>query len=499
MVGNQRTPMKDIVVILPGILGSVLQKDGVDLWNVSGQAIWQVVKSLGNRLQDLKLEGDDPDEEDLGDGIKATKLMADTHLIPGLWKIDGYTKTSQLITQNFKVTEGDIYNDPEERAANFYHFPYDWRRDNRVNAKILKRLLDRRLKTWRESSGNSNAKVILLAHSMGGLVSRYYLEKLGGWQDCRALFTFGTPYRGSVNAVNFLANGYKKLFLDLTEVMRSLTSVYQLMPIYEMLNIDGQFYRIAESPIELPHIVKTKAEAALKFHRDIEEAVKSNKKEKNYRDFFITVPIVGINQTTLQSAKLINGQVKVIGELKKDRSNLQDFPPIVQNNIGLAEGDGTVPELSAYPPEFTSQQILIASSIAEKHGSLQNQKQILTDLLQRLQNSQFDLRVARGRGQKVIDLILEDLYFADEPVIINAKETGISASNKLKAEITCVTQERSPIDLDFQGQEQEWELEVKNLQPGLYRIKVEAENSSNPPTTPVNDLFEVGNKSDYQI
>ena len=499
MVGNQRTPMKDMVIILPGILGSVLQKDGKDLWNVSGQAIWQIVKSLGSRLQDLKLEGDDPNVKDLGDGIKATKLMADTHLIPGLWKIDGYTKTSQLITKNFEVTEGDIYNDPEERAANFYHFPYDWRRDNRANARILKRLLDKRLKTWRESSGNSNAKVILLAHSMGGLVSRYYLEKLGGWQDCRALFTFGTPYRGSVNAVNFLANGYKKLFLDLTEVMRSLTSVYQLMPIYEMLNIDGQFYRIAEFPIELPHIVRTKAEAALKFHREIEEAVKSNKKEDKYRDFFITVPIVGINQTTLQSAKLIDGKIKVIGELNQDRSNIQDFPPIVQNNIGLAEGDGTVPELSAYPPEFTSQQILIASSIAEKHGSLQNQRQILTDLLQRLQNSQFDLRVARGRGQKAIDLTLDDLYFADEPIIINAKETGISASNKLKAEITCVSQERSPIYLDFQGQGQEWELEVKNLQPGLYRIKVEAENSSNPPTTPVNDLFEVGNKSDYQI
>jgi hypothetical protein len=497
MVGNQRTPMRDMVVILPGILGSVLQKDGKDLWNVSGQAIWQIVKSFGNRLQDLKLEGDDPNVEDLGDGIKATKLMADTHLIPGLWKIDGYTKTSQLITQNFKVTEGDIYNDSEERAANFYHFPYDWRRDNRANAKILKRLLDRRLKTWRESNGNSNAKVILLAHSMGGLVSRYYLEVLGGWQDCRALFTFGTPYRGSVNAVNFLANGYKQLFLDLTDVMRSLTSVYQLMPIYEMLNIDGQFHRIAESPVELPHIVKERAEAALKFHREIEEAVKSNKKEEKYRDFFITVPIVGINQTTLQSAKLLNGQIKVIGELNKDRSNIQDFPPIVQNNIGLAEGDGTVPELSAYPPEFTPQQILIASSIAEKHGSLQNQRQILTDLLQRIQNAQFDLRVARGRGQKAIDLTLEDIYFTDEPIIINAKETGISASNKLKAEITCVSQQKEPINLDFQGEEQEWELEVKNLQPGLYRIKVEAENSSNPPTTPVNDLFEVGNKSDY--
>ncbi|MBE8988710.1 hypothetical protein [Nostoc sp. LEGE 12450] len=40
-----KTPMQDMVVILPGITGSVLQKDGKDLWAVSGQAIWDIVKT----------------------------------------------------------------------------------------------------------------------------------------------------------------------------------------------------------------------------------------------------------------------------------------------------------------------------------------------------------------------------------------------------------------------------------------------------------------------
>ena len=78
--------------------------------------------------------------------------------------------TSIFYSNNFDVVKGDIYNDSEDRAANFYEFPYDWRRDNRANANILKRLLDIRLKAWREKSGNSNAKVIIMAHSMGGLV-----------------------------------------------------------------------------------------------------------------------------------------------------------------------------------------------------------------------------------------------------------------------------------------------------------------------------------------
>lgn len=35
-MSTPKVPMKDIVVILPEIMGSVLQQDGKDLWNVSG-------------------------------------------------------------------------------------------------------------------------------------------------------------------------------------------------------------------------------------------------------------------------------------------------------------------------------------------------------------------------------------------------------------------------------------------------------------------------------
>ena len=84
-----KSPMKDMVVILPGILGSVLQKDGKDLWAVSGQSIWQVLTKSGEAIRNLKLAQDDPEAESLGDGIRATALIQDTHLIPGFWKIDG--------------------------------------------------------------------------------------------------------------------------------------------------------------------------------------------------------------------------------------------------------------------------------------------------------------------------------------------------------------------------------------------------------------------------
>ncbi|MDJ0651109.1 MAG: hypothetical protein QNJ60_20640 [Xenococcaceae cyanobacterium MO_188.B19] len=86
---NQKSKMRDMIILLPGILGSVLQKDGRDLWNISGQAVSDFVKNLrkGNNLQHLKLEQDDPELDDLGDGIKATSLVQDFHFLPGFWKI----------------------------------------------------------------------------------------------------------------------------------------------------------------------------------------------------------------------------------------------------------------------------------------------------------------------------------------------------------------------------------------------------------------------------
>jgi hypothetical protein len=281
------------------------------------------------------------------------------------------------------VTPDDIYNDPDDKAANFYQFPYNWRRDNRANAHILKKLIDKRLKRWREASGAFDAKVILMAHSMGGLISRYYLEVLEGWRDSRALFTFGTPYRGSLKAVNFLANGYKQQFLALTEVMRSLTSIYQLLPIYEVVKVGETYKRIAKAD-GIPNIDKSKAQDALAFHREIETAVKQHLKLEEYRQSFTLVPIAGVQQPTLQSAILQNGKLTAS----------EDLPNVLQNRFDLSDSDATVPQVSAVPIERSKK--FDNFFIAEQHGALQNQKQVLENLLNCLELSQFDLEMSES-------------------------------------------------------------------------------------------------------
>ncbi len=475
--------MRDIVVLIPGIMGSVLEKDGKDLWataRVAGAAL----TSLGSSsLQQLKVEGDDPDVDDIGDGIQATRLITVPRLIAGLTKTDDYSVLSRLITDYFQVIKATVDDDV---PANFFEFPYDWRRDNRVAARKLKKLIDKRLPQWREHTGIKDAKVIILAHSMGGLIARYYLEVLEGWQDCRALVTFGTPHRGAIDAVNFVANGYKQIFLELTEVVRSYTSVYQLMPIYEMVNVRGKYQRVAETD-GLPNIDQKRAEQALAFHREIETAVHQHQNNAQYlKSGYKIIPVVGFRQDTLQSVELSEGKLIASYELP----NEIDF--------SLGEGDGTVPRLSAIPIELDQE--YRETYIAQRHSCLQSSPQVLSDLRERLKQMQILHKPIRGPepSQEVaqrpaINLNLDDLYLASEPVELRAKIINLREDpGVLKATITRVGSDE-PLSFEFHQQEHRWVLTIDALTPGLYRLEVRTRKAGPSAPIPVQDLFEVVN------
>jgi pimeloyl-ACP methyl ester carboxylesterase len=469
---------KDMIVLLPGIGGSILQKDGQDLWAPSAQAVWRAVTSLGESLQGLKLEADDPNQDDLGDGITAPRLAPDVHIIPGLAKIDGYSGISEMITSTFKVEKGNL---TEKKPANYFEFPYDWRRDNRVSARKLKAFIDERLHLWRHHTGDKGAKVILMAHSMGGLVSRHYLEVLEGWRDCKALITFGTPYRGSVNALNYLANGYKQLFIDLTEMLRSFTSVYQLLPIYEMLAVNGNYQRVAETK-HIPGLNTKLAETALRFHRDIEAALEGHKTDPDYRDGFKLLPISGTHQPTLQSASLANGKVTVSSEM----------PSTINPNFG--GGDGTVPRVSATPLELSDE--WRDTFVVERHASLQNNSQVLDDLRERLITMQTSgLRQIRGSVESpmqqapALSLELDDLYTTGETVTLCAKllQAAPRDFGELKARLTSLTQAGQSLEQPLSVKDDTWTLTLK-LGPGIYRLTVKTSRAGGGAPNPVSDV-----------
>jgi pimeloyl-ACP methyl ester carboxylesterase len=476
--------LRDLVVVLPGICGSVLQKDGRDLWAVSGQAIFSGLLSLGGALQQLRLGNDDPTVDDLGDGIKATSIFQDFHMMPGLVKIDGYTAFRNLFTQEFEVVQGDLNSD---KPANYFEFAYDWRRDNRVAARQLQRLVETRLPQWREFSGAANARVILVAHSMGGLVSRHYLEVLGGWRDCRTLITFGTPFRGSLNALSFLANGYKQLFIDLTEVMRSFTATYQLLPIYEVLTTDTQdAVRVAEVD-GIPGVQRQRAADALEFHNEIQRAVEANRKNAEYlTNGYELLPVVGTHQPTLQSALFTNGK------LTASRARPKGVPEF------LADGDGTVPWVSAIPIELSDRPRGVFA--AEKHASLQRNTAMLEQLFQRIKQLQApDLGALKGfepmldlQARGLLSLEVDDVYTQEEPVqirgrLLNAQEDPGAIIVRIKPLAAGKRTRRYTLH----PMDGEWSRSVNTLPPGTYRVEVTTEQQGMGAPLPVHDVFEV--------
>jgi hypothetical protein len=126
---------EDLIIVLPGISGSVLSKDGKEVCGASTAAIWKAVTSGGGGIRSLAIQGmDDPSLDDLEDGVNATGLVQDLHIIPGLWKIDGYTGLLARLKSSLQLQDG----------RNLFAFAYDWRRDNRRPAvgSVWRRLPD---------------------------------------------------------------------------------------------------------------------------------------------------------------------------------------------------------------------------------------------------------------------------------------------------------------------------------------------------------------------
>lgn len=447
----------DVVILLPGITGSVLANAaGKEVWSTSAGAIWRAIKSFGGSIEDLELATDgDPR------GVQATRLMPDLTIVPGLIKIDGYTRIEEYLIAQLGL----------ERGKNYFPFPYDWRLDNRINAKRLADQALDRLKKWRASSGNAQAKLVLIGHSMGGLVSRYFLECLGGWRDARALFTLGTPHQGSLNAVDFLVHGMKKgigpLGLDLSPLLRSYPSVYQLLPIYRCIDTGDS----APSPVKdaaaagrLPNVHADRAQQARDFHREIEDAQKRNARESAYAENgYRLVPLVGIEQPTLQSARVTGTEVELLRSLEGHDD----------------AGDGTVPRVSATPIELEGQEREVFA--AEMHGSLQNGDGTLANLKGMLLAPKTDLRKLRAELPTALSLDLDDVVLPGQPLTVRVRAG--EGNPRVEATLTHVPTGKTLAEPLVRAREPGWQHAEFDLEPGTWRVRVQA-----PGTAAVTDL-----------
>ena len=74
---------------------------------------------------------------------------------------------------------------------------------------------------------------------------------------------------------------------------------------------------------------------------------------------------------------------------------------------------------------------------------------------------------------------------------MRAKVVGDVSFNSLTAEIVSVSHDRPTLVENFIFENENWIVKTDNLDAGLYRIKVQTDNTSEDALNPVHDLFEV--------
>jgi pSer/pThr/pTyr-binding forkhead associated (FHA) protein/pimeloyl-ACP methyl ester carboxylesterase len=210
MIDHPLTPPRGVrrpVVFIPGFMGS-------ELWRGNEQ-IWPNVTAMFTNPELYRWPSREP--------IEARRLVSEMVIVPNFIKLERHNELGDFLC------EGLGY----QRGKDLLEFPWDWRLDLRVVA----RQLGERITRWREEVKEAQGLITLIAHSLGCLVARYYVEQLGGKSVVNRMILIGGPHNGTPKTLQaFAALGKQPLVYTIAEpfqrAITSLPSVYTMLPSY---------------------------------------------------------------------------------------------------------------------------------------------------------------------------------------------------------------------------------------------------------------------------
>ncbi len=171
--------------------------------------------SVGLPALDLPFDGD----------VEPDGVLESVPIVPGIASVNVYGSWLRWLEDEF------------DDEVSVVTFPYDWRRDNTTSAKHLH---DR----VQELRSDGAAQIVIVAHSMGGLIASYFLrygdaeasaaaETWRGAELVDGVVFLGTPFLGSASVFRDFQIGAVNMFN--THLLNQLAlstfpSAYQLLP-----------------------------------------------------------------------------------------------------------------------------------------------------------------------------------------------------------------------------------------------------------------------------
>ena len=259
LVQNE-SPYRNPVILIPGLLGSKLvhESTGAVVWGSFGFNSVSPRTAEGARIIAIPMQYKETLDE-MRDNVLPAGTLDRVRLnflgfpleqntyadILSILGIGGYR--DQNLAEAGVINYGD-------RHFTCFQFDYDWRRDIVESAKKLDTFIKAKKKyvqleiEKRFGVKNYDVKFDIVAHSMGGLVARYYLRygsedipsddripevTWAGSKHVENLVMIGTPNAGSVDILVKLVEGFKPAaFLPYYPpgVLGTMPSLYELLP-----------------------------------------------------------------------------------------------------------------------------------------------------------------------------------------------------------------------------------------------------------------------------
>ncbi len=251
----QRNPL----IVIPGVLGSRLVDDASQrvVWGEFGGDGIDPSSANGARLLGLPMAEGKP-LRDLTDAVNVQGVL-DALEIRVFGVPFGMSAYRDILVALGVGGYQEPASGPDDisyagTSSNSFQFAYDWRRDNVENAQRLHHFIlgkkaeveAARKKRFGDAAGPVRFDIV--AHSMGGLIARYYLQygdadlptdgstpqlTWAGAANVERVVLVGTPNAGSIDAVENMVKGVvfsQALPRYQAAILGTMPGLYQLLP-----------------------------------------------------------------------------------------------------------------------------------------------------------------------------------------------------------------------------------------------------------------------------